>query len=67
MTRYWTVGYAPYTTLRGAPIYTSRAEAAERARQENRCGEYRGRGCKAYPCNENGNLTVKGGTHETLG
>jgi len=58
VTRYWTVGYAPYYTI-GAPVYTSRAEAAQRAREENRCGENRGRGCKAYPCDEGGNLIVK--------
>lgn len=55
---YWRVGYAPYTLIPG-PIYEDRGQCAERARQENKYGEYRGRGCKPYRCDENGHILLE--------
>lgn len=53
---YYTVGYPPFTKVRGAPVFTTKAKATEAARDYNKYGEYRGRGCKAYKCDEHGNI-----------
>lgn len=52
---FWRVGYAPYQLIPG-PIFEDRAQCAARAKQENKYGEYRGRGCKPYAVDENGML-----------
>lgn len=55
---YWRVGYAPYSTIPG-PIFEDRAQCAARAKQENRYGQWRGRGCKPYRCTEDGELLIE--------
>lgn len=64
-TKFWRVGYAPYTTIPG-PVYEDRAQCAERARQEKKYGGYRGFGLKPYECDEGGNLIVRDENKEVI-
>ncbi len=54
--RYWRLGIPPCTPILPGLIYNDKQEAVARAREENRCGPYKGRGVKVYPCDQNGNI-----------
>lgn len=56
-TKFWRVGFAPFTTIPG-PVFTDKKACRERARQEIRYGGYRGYALKPYECDENGNLLL---------
>jgi len=46
--RQYVLGIPPYHRILPGLVFDSRREAQERARAENRVGEYRGRGVKVY-------------------
>ena len=58
--RYYRLGMAPFTPILSGLIFTDRKEATRRARDENKCGEFRGRGIKVSPCTYLGELLVGG-------
>lgn len=50
------LGIAPMTPILSGLIFDSKREANRRARDENRCGEYRGRGVRVYRCDKEGRI-----------
>lgn len=54
--KFYRLGVAPLTPILSGLIFDSKREANRRARDENRIGEYRGRGVRVYPCDENGRI-----------
>ena len=55
---FWRLSTPPYMPILNGLIFEDKRQAVERARQENRCGEFRGRGVKASRCDENGRLIM---------
>jgi hypothetical protein len=53
---YYRLGIAPFTPILPGLIFTVRKVATQRAREENRMGEYRGRGVKVYRCDADGKI-----------
>lgn len=53
---FYRLGMAPYVPILSGLIFDNRRDAARRAKDENRCGEYRGRGVRVYRCDENGQI-----------
>lgn len=56
--KYYRLGYAPVTMILDGLIFDSKREANRRAKDENRAGEFRGRGVKAYACDSSGNVIL---------
>ncbi len=44
----YVLGYAPFVRILSDLEFNTRPEAAARAKEENTCGKYRGRGVKVY-------------------
>lgn len=55
-TKYYRCGCAPFVVF--GPTYESKGECEERAKQENACGEYRGRGVKVVQTDEGGRIVL---------
>jgi hypothetical protein len=55
--KYYRCGYAPYVVF--GPLYENRKECAERAKTENKIGDYKGRGVKVVQTNEDGRIVIK--------
>lgn len=47
---YYRLAIAPLNPILSGLIFDDRKEAAERAKEENRCGDYKGRGVKVIRC-----------------
>ena len=58
MKKFYRLGIAPYTPILSGLIFDNKRDANRRSKDENRCGEYRGRGVRVYPCNEDGQILV---------
>ena len=54
--KYYRCGFAPYTVF--GPIFNDKKECTERAKEENKYGEYKGRGVKVYQVDENGKIKM---------
>ncbi len=65
--KFYRLGMAPYVPVLSGLIFDNRSAAARRASQENKFGEFRGRGVKVYPCDASGNFIIKseGGSGHT--
>ena len=50
MKEYYRCGYAPFVAF--GPVFETKKECTERAREENKYGEYKGRGIKVYKVNK---------------
>jgi hypothetical protein len=57
--RYWTLVVHPFQRIIPGLVFTSKKEATARAREENRYGEWRGRGVVTYPCDAGGHLIAR--------
>ena len=55
---FYRLGMAPYVPVLSGLIFDNYREAARRAKDENHCGEYRGRGIRVYKCDENGSIVI---------
>ncbi len=53
---FYRLGIAPFVPILSGLIFDDRKEATRRAKDENRCGEYRGRGVRVYRCNADGQI-----------
>ena len=49
-------GYAPFNVF--GPVYDDKKECSLRAREENKVGEYKGRGVKAYLVDKEGEIII---------
>ena len=50
------LGIPPLTLILPDLVFDTRKEAAERAREENRTGDYKGRGVKVYKVDDSGRM-----------
>lgn len=57
--RYYRLGIQPLMPILSGLIFDNRKDATQRAREENRIGEYRGRGVTVFPCNAAGRIVFK--------
>ena len=52
---YWRLAIAPYQPILRGLVFDSKEEASARAKEENRIGDWKGRGVKVIQCDELGN------------
>ena len=54
--KWYRLGIPPWQPILSGVMYEEKSQAKTRAREENKIGEFKGRGVKVYQCDESGIL-----------